>query len=603
MPADLATKYAKDVASGKVVAGPHVRAACQRHLDDLKRVGKRGFRYTFDVEKAHRVIEFFTTVLKLDGGESEPRPFKPEPWQAFVLGSLFGWVDVDGLRRFRVAFVETGKGSGKSPLAAGIGLYMLMADGESRAEVYAAAVDREQAGILFRDAVSMSKLSDAIDKRVTRSGGDGREFNIAYLDTGSFFRPISSESTGRGKSGYRPHCVLLDEIHEHPSNAMVEFMRAGTKGRRQALIFMITNSGVDRISVCFEYHTYGEQVAKGDRKDESFFSFICALDENDEPFDNPKCWIKANPSLGVTFQPRYLEEQVAAAKGMPSKESIVRRLNFCQWVDAESPWIDGDLWRACEQEKWVDPETTRPCFLALDLSSKRDLTALAAVWPDEGGGFDARLWFWTPADTIAERETRDRAPYRAWVKGGHLEAVPGRSIDYAYVAKHVAGLAGSCTVSGLAFDQWRIEDFQRELDAIGCESWVAEWDEKLSQWVAQNSKSAGQGLMLLRHGQGFMGGANPSILWMPRSISSIEEAVLQGKLRVQVNPVLRWNSASAVLEQDATGNKKWTKRKSTGRIDGIVALSMALGAAANAPLTPAVSVYATRGLDFITIPS
>lgn len=592
--ADLATAYAEDVTAGRIVAGPHVRAACARHLRDIGRVGTEDFPFVWDVERAGRVLDFFANVLKLDGGESEPRPFVPAPWQAFVLGNLFGWVDHAGLRRFRVAFIETGKGSGKSPLAAGVGIYMLMADGESRAEVYAAAVDKEQAGILFRDAVSMTKIADAIDDRVTRSGGEGREFNIAYHGTGSFFRPISSEAQGRGKSGYRPHCVLLDEIHEHPTNAMVEFMRAGTKGRRQALIFMITNSGVDRTSVCFEYHLYGEQVAKGERVDDSFFAFICGLDEQDDPFEDPSCWEKANPSLGVTFPPRYLEEQVTAAKGMPSKESIVRRLNFCQWVDAVNPWIDGDLWRSCEVTEWDEPRD-RPCFLGLDLSSKRDLTAMAAVWPAPDGSYDAKLWFWTPADTIGERENADRAPYRTWVNGGHLEAVPGRSIDYAHIARLIAGLAGSRTVSALAFDQWRIEDFLRELDGVGLAAWIAEWDPTLARWNQQDKKQPGEGLMLLRHGQGYSGGASDSTLWMPRSIGALEEAVLKNQLRVRVNPVLRWNSASAVLETDATGNKKWEKRKSTGRIDGIVALSMAIGAASAAPVAEE-SVYASGGI-------
>lgn len=599
VPADLATKYAKDVTSGRIVAGPHVRAACARHLRDLERIGKRGFPYRWDLEKAERVIEFFTTVLKLDGGEAEPKPFKPEPWQAFVLGSLFGWVNKDGMRRFRVAFVETGKGSGKSPLAAGIGTYMLVADDERRAEVYAAATDKDQAGILFKDAVSMSKLSKAIDSRVTRSGGEGREFNIAYLATGSFFRPVSSENRGKGKSGYRPHCVLLDEIHEHPTNAMVEFMRAGTKNRRQALIFMITNSGVDRTSVCFEYHLYGEQVARGDRKDETFFSYICALDEKDEPFEDPKCWIKANPSLGVTIKPAYLQEQVAAAKGMPSKESIVRRLNFCQWVDALNPWIDGDLWRACEVEgEWQEPTSDRHCFLSLDLSSKRDLCAKARTWPDDAGGFEADLTFWTPADTLAERERSDRVPYGAWVNAGFLNAVSGRSLDYAHVAKSVAEDMQRHNVVGLAFDQWRIEDFQRELDNLGIDNWIAVWDDTTKEWVERGKKYPGTGLMMIPHGQGFAGGNSPSALWMPRSIGVLEEAVLKGRLRVKYNPVLRWNSASAVIETDATGSKKWEKRKSTGRIDGIVSLSMGIGAATDVSV-PVASIYATDGIKYV----
>lgn len=585
-PTDAATAYALDVTEGRIIAGPHVRNACARHLRDLDLQGKRGFRFTWDTAKVSRVIEFFTVVLKLDGGSDEPKPFAPEPWQCFVLGSLFGWVDAEGHRRFRTAFIETGKGSGKSPLAAGVGLYMLMADDERRAEVYAAAVDKEQAGILFRDAVSMSKLSGVIDGKVTRSGGDGREYNIAYPATGSFFRPISSESQGRGKSGYRPHCVLLDEIHEHPTNAMVEFMRAGTKGRRQALIFMITNSGVDRTSVCYEYHLYGEQVASGDRKDDGFFSYICAVDEGENPFDDEACWIKANPSMGVTFPKAYLEGQVLSAKGMPSKESIVRRLNFCQWVDAANPWIDGDLWRECEVDELPDTAGRAPCF-GLDLSSKRDLTAAAKVVELADGTLAAELRFWTPADSLQERERADRVPYSAWVKAGHLIAVPGRAISYDYVVQDLAEWL-SLDGAALAFDPWRLEDFQRALDDAGVDSWTYEGPDK----------PAGQGLRMVRHGQGFGGGASDASLWMPRSITDTEEAVLQRRLKVKRNPVLTWNSASAVLESDATENKKWTKRKSTGRIDGIVALSMAVGLAMQTE-PEEVSVYESEGIFFV----
>jgi phage terminase large subunit-like protein len=615
--ADPATQYAKGVVAGKIIAGPHVRDACARHLRDLKEGPKRGLRW--DLKSADRVYRYFSTVLRLNGGEHEGRQFELEPSQKFIVGSIFGWKRADDTRRFRIGFIEIGKGNGKTPVAAAIGHYMTGADGESRAETYAAATDKEQAGILFRDAVAMAKQSPGLQERITFSGGAGREYNIAYLASGSFFRPVSSESSGKGKSGFRPHCALLDEIHEHPTNAMVEFLRAGTKGRTQALIFMITNSGVDRTSVCFEYHTYACKVSAGEIDDDSFFGYVCALEDGtregypaEDPFTDlidpklgfPRSWLKANPLLGVTFQPSYLEEQVRQAKGMPGKESIVRRLNFCQWVDATNPWIDGDLWRSCEVTPSQFPSDfdlkERPCFLALDLSSKRDLTSLAEVWPDDEGGFDARVSFWTPADTLGERENLDRVPYRAWVTGKYLDAVPGRSIDYAHVANKVGKLTGENTVTALAFDQWRIDDFLRELDSVGVPSWIGEWDVQTKKWVAKDKKQPGTGLMLLRHGQGFAGGASPSTLWMPRSIGAIEEAVLKGKLRVLFNPVLRWNSASAVLESDATGSKKWEKRKSTGRIDGIVALSMALGAASGTPI-PQESIYATEGIFTLDI--
>lgn len=542
----------------------------------------------WDVGKAGRVIRFFGAVLKLDGGSEDPKPFELQPWQAFIEGSLFGWVHKDTkFRRFVTAFIETGKGSGKSPSAAGTGLYMMIADDpiERRAEVYAAAVDKEQASILFRDAVSMTKLSPRLNESVIRSGGEGREFNIAFHKTGSFFRPISSESQGRGKSGYRPHCVLLDEVHEHPTNAMVEFMRAGTKGRKQALIFMITNSGVDRTSVCYEYHEYGARVAAGVVQDETFFSYICAVDQDDDPFTDPvdpalgypKSWAKTNPSLGVTFGASYLEGQVAAAKGMPSKESIVRRLNFCQWVDASNPWIDGDLWRACEVEPgaWVEP--VGESFLAFDLSSKRDLTAAAKVTRCEDGTLAVELRFWTPLDTLTERERLDRVPYQAWVNAGHLIAVPGRSIDYDFVVRDLEDWLKDA--AGLAFDQWRIEDFRKALDR---DSYI--WDGE-----------PGYGLKMVRHGQGFGGGGSETTLWMPRSITELESAVLTGKLKVKRNPCLTWNSASAVIETDATGNKKWEKRKSTGRIDGIVATCMAVGLAMTSEPAPEFQVFFVGG--------
>lgn len=363
---DPCTEYARDVVAGRIIAGPHVRASCARHLRDLEFGPGRGLYW--DAEEAEHRYGFFREGLELVTGDAV-KPFELEGWQKFVVGSLFGWKQKsDMTRRFRVAFVLTGKGSGKSPLAGGIGLTMLAADGEQAAEVYSAAADKEQAGILFRDAVSMAKRSPALRDEVKFSGGEGREFNIAYHETASYFKPVSSESTGKGKSGFRPHCVLLDEIHEHPTNSMVEFMRAGTKGRRQALIFMITNAGVDRTSVCFEYQQYGEKVAAGTVEDDSFFSYICAVDEDDDPFTDPvdpalgypKSWVKTNPSIGVTFAPRYLEEQVLSAKGMPSKESVVRRLNFCQWMDAADPWIDGDMWRACEvgEDEWAENYAT-----------------------------------------------------------------------------------------------------------------------------------------------------------------------------------------------------------------------------------------------------
>jgi phage terminase large subunit-like protein len=538
----------------------------------------------WDAAAVERAIGFFRDVLRLNGGEFEGKPFLLLPWQCFIVGSLFGWKLGDGSRRFRMAYVETGKGSGKSPLSAGIGLYGMVADGEPRAEIYAAASKKDQAMVLFRDAVAMVRMSPALSGRLGFSGGPGREWNIDYLQAGSFFRPISSDD---GQSGPRPHVALLDEIHEHRDNTMVEMLRAGTKGRRQALIFMITNSGANRTGVCYQYHLYAADVCAGVKTDDSFFAYVCAVDEGDDPLTDPSCWAKANPSLGHTFQARYLEEQVNQARGMPSKEAIVRRLNFCQWTDAAEHWIGSDLWDRAQADD-IDVEALRglPCWLGLDLSSKRDLTALAAAWRHPDQALSAAVWFWTPGDTLDERARTDNVPYRAWVSEGHLLAPPGRIIDKGHVAQFVARLLLDHAVLAMAYDQAQADDFLRACDEIGLDAWI------------DDGEGGGDGLRMIRHGQGFAGYQSASTMWMPRSIGALEEAIVGDTLRCRRNPVLTWNSASAVLLTDPSGNRKWDKRKATGRIDGMVALTMAVGAATTAGANRA-SVYESRGLIVI----
>lgn len=576
---DPVTQYARKIAAGKIVAGPDVRNACRRHLEDLRDGPGRGL--VWDATAARRSIEFFPDVLRLNGGEFEGMPFVLLPWQAFIVGSVFGWKRADLTRRFREAYVEAAKGSGKSPLAAGIGLYMLVADGEARAEVYAAATRRDQAMVLFRDAVAMVQQSGALSSRTTTSGREDRVWNIAYPKTGSFFRPIASDE--QGQSGPRPHCGLIDEVHEHKSPTVINIMRAGKKGRRQPLIFMITNSGFDRTSICFEQHEYATRVAAGVITDDAFFSFVCSLDEHDDPFKSEKCWIKSNPSLGSTIDVSYLREQVHQARGMPSLESTVRRLNFCEWVDADDPWITGDLWRRCEvgapplvdddeadgaENRWASAlekaRTERETLLAnmagkkvhggLDLSGTRDLTALAGACRQDDGSVDAFVEFWTPDETMADRARHDRVPYPAWVDAGFMHAAKGRAIDYGEIVARLGELAATMDFAGIAFDPYRIKYFERDLDGAGLD------------------------VRLVPHGQGFYR-STESGLWMCRSIELLEALIFDGKLRVAFNPCLRWNVASAVTESDPKNNRVFNKRKATGRIDGLVALVMAVGLA------------------------
>jgi|SRR5215831_16209650 len=557
---DPVTQYAALVDRGRMVAGPLVRASARRHLADLKRQRTAGFPYQFDRELVGRVLGFFSEVLCLNGGEFEGVPFHLAQWQAFIVGSLFGWVDDAGARRFRVAYIEAAKGQGKSPLAAGIGHYMLVADNESRAEIYAAATKKDQAMVLFRDAVAMVDLSPELDRVVQKIGGKNA-WNMVFRS--SFFRAIASDD---GQSGPRPHCALVDEIHEHKDDVVIEMLRAGFKGRRQPLLFMITNSGTDRNSVCFRYHDYGARVAQGMAEDARFFSFICSLDKDDEPFEDEACWLKTNPNLGLSVQAGYIRDQVHEARGMPAKESTVRRLHFCQWTDAASPWISGDAWRRCERDRAEPLEEILaglPVFLAIDLSATTDLTALAAIGVRAGdpaqyiGGAE----FWTPADTMAERAARDRVPYDVWVRQGWLHGVPGKTLDYGPIAERLVALCDALDVRAIAFDRYRMTYLRTALDVLG----------------------RGE-LPLVEHPQGF-GRPPESALWMPQSITDLETVILGERIAIVRNPVLTWNAASAVVETDRQGSRIFAKRKSLARIDGVVALAMAQGAAC-ANLTP-----------------
>jgi phage terminase large subunit-like protein len=557
---DRVTRYAEDVAAGRIVAGPHVRDACRRHLKDLDGAPKRGF--TFDIAAANQDLAFFPEILCLNGGQFEGKPFELADWQAFCAGSVFGWKRQDGTRRFRTAYIETGKGSGKSPLAAGVGLKLLCADGESRAEVYAAAVKQDQAKVLFRDAVAMVQQSTKLRQRLDLSGGMNPD-NIAHISSASFFRPISSERQGRGQSGPRPHCALLDEIHEHPTNAIVEFLAAGFKWRRQPLLWMITNSGSDRHTVCWEYHQYGAAVAAGTIENDEFFAYICALDKADDPFADEACWPKANPSLPEIPGHDYLRGEVAKARGMPSKESLTRRLNFCQWTDAADAWISKDVWFACQAKLDLEDYRGRRCYGGLDLSLSSDLTAFVLLFEMGERKFDAFSWFWMPGDRLLELENKDgMAPhYRQWRDEGYLQAPSGKTIDYAHAAHLIADVCAKFAVEALAYDRAKIELMRNELEKIGCD------------------------VKLIEHGQGFYR-AKDTGLWMPGSIDELENAIMEKRLRINENPVLSWCVASAVTQSSnlEPTDRYFSKRKATGRIDGAVALAMAKGAAVLQPV-------------------
>lgn len=551
---DPVTHYATEVVNGSIVAGPHVRAACERHLRDLIHGPARGLLW--DIERARYAIGFFPDVLVLNGGRFEGKPFHPELWQGFIIGSALGWIwEATGYRRFQIIYVETAKGSGKSPLAAGIGLYGLVADGEQRAEIYAAATSKDQAQILFRDAVSMVDQSPELDWRLVRSGSKGKENNLAYHDTNSFFRPIAA---GEGQSGPRPHMGLLDEIHEHRDGTVVEMIRAGFKFRTQPMLVMITNSGTNKKTVCWEYHQFGAEVCAGVREDDTFFAYICALDDGDDPFVDESCWIKANPNLGVTIEYKYLRDQVTQARGMPAKESLVKRLNFCIWTEALSPWISYHVWKDCSDLDFGREKLRgRRCYGGLDLSSTTDLTAFTLAFepaPDDPY-WRIITFFWIPEEGIIEKAELDRVEYPVWRDRGFLETTPGSAISKLFVLKRIVQLAAFFDLQAIAFDRWRVED--------------------LKQLAIDEGITLPQ---MVPFGQGFKD--------MAPALDEFETLLKNQQLRHDGNPVMTWCAANAVVVFDPAGNRKVSKEKAIGRVDGVVSGIMAIGCVAKMDKKP-----------------
>lgn len=567
------TAWARRVVSGKVVAGHLTRLACQRHLGDLKAGKARGL--VWDRAAALHAIEFFSH-LRHSTGEWAGQPFDLQPWQQFVVGSVFGWKRADGLRRFRTAYVEVARKNGKSALLAGIALYALVADGEAGAHVYAAATTRDQARIVFGEAERMVAASQALSSRVTRTVN-----NLAVLPTASWFRPLSADASKM--DGLNVHFAAVDEVHEHPGPEIIQKLNTATGARRQPLIVEITTAGHDRHSVCRQHHEFSVKVLEGTLPHETanpWFAFIATIDAGDD-WTDPKVWVKANPSLGVTVKPDDLKRQIDEAREMPAQQNAIRRLRLNEWTEQVTRWLDMQVWA----EGGLAPETSgatiaadlerlegllvgRECYGGLDLARVNDLSAFLLLFPptrDAALGSLADKWivlsrFWVPEEDIRRRARRDRVPYDVWRDQGFLVATPGNATDFAFIEAEIVSLAGRFDLRELAYDRTFAGEIVQHLQ-----------DE---------------GINLVQFGQGFLSMAAPT--------AELERLAVSRLLWHGGHPVLRWNASNVAVRHDPAGNIKPDKERSSERIDGIVALCNALGRAMLRDESAGRSIYAAR---------
>ena len=525
-----AEQYAEDVRAKRILTCELVQLAVRRYYKDLQDALDKG--WYFDRKAAMRAIKFIET-LKHTKGEWAGQRFVLEPWQHFILWNIFGWKNADGTRRFRYVYVEIARKNGKTALSAGIGLYMLFADGEARPEVYSAATVKDQAKICFSDAVEIVKNTDL------KNYLDTYRNSIVYEMKGGMMKPLSSDYGTH--DGLNPSCGIIDEFHAHKDSGMFDVIKSAFGARRQSLMFIITTAGFNKNGACYAYRENVIKILRGINKDDTLFGIIYTLDSKEE-WDNPKMWIKSNPNLGVSVSVDYLADQVTDAKNRPEAVRNVMTKNVNLWVDAEKTWILDDAWMRCVGE--TDPESLKgcTCWGGLDLSNVSDITAFVLIF-HEADRFQLLPFFWIPEEKMLEKIKKENINYDLWVKAGYVKVTPGNVVDYDFVKADILLIIEEYDLQSTAYDRWNssqtIIDLQNE------------------------------GMECNPFGQGYGSMGAPT--------KEFEKLVLTEKIEHFGNPVLRWMLASTVVKTDPAGNIKPDKEKSVQKIDGIVASIMALG--------------------------
>jgi len=459
------------------------------------------------------------------------------PWQQQFLRPLFGTVRPNGRRQYRTCYVEIPRKQGKSELAAAIALYMLIGDGEQGAEVYSAAVDRDQASLVFNVAAQMVRNDTVLSKRLEIIDSRRRIYDPV---TNSIYVAIPAEAAGR--HGYNASAVIYDEIHAAPNRDLYDVLTTSTGARAQPLFFVITTAGWDRTSICWELHQYAERVRDGIIDDPSFLPVLYSA-PLDADWTDPEVWKSVNPALGDF---RSMEEFEIAAKRaieVPGQQNAFRRLYLCQWTESAARWLPMDAWDQCGGATQADAYAE--CYAGLDLASTTDITALVLWFPHRDGTVDIVPYFWVPEEGVRERARRDGVPYDEWARRGLIFTTPGNITDYDQIREFIRGLAERYRIREIAYDRWNATQLITQLQEDGA-----------------NCVPVGQGYASL---------SAPA--------KEFEALVLGRRIRHGGNPVLRWMAANVAIEGDAAGNIKPSKSKSTERIDGIVSAIMACGRA------------------------
>lgn len=510
----------------------YVRLARERQKRDLETGHERGLYY--DEDAAQHAVDFFK-YLKHSKGEWAGDEFTLQPWQEHeIIRPLFGWKRADGTRRFRVAYIELPRKNGKSTLLAGIGLYLFMADGEPGAEVYSAATKKDQARIVYEEAKRMLKASPELAQFVTI-----HRDNLALEQTNSFYRPLSADVNSM--DGFNIHGAIIDELHAHKTGELWDVIYTGRGSRRQPLMLAITTAGNNRESICWEQRDYGTKILEQIFDDDSFFCYVTHIDEGDD-WTQEWVWKKANPNYGISVKPDEMHEACDKAKRQTSARNafLQKRLNL--WTEQMEAWIPVENWDLCVKDISLEDLKGKPCYLGLDLSNRIDMTALSLLFPLEGGRKLVFPFFFMPEERLKLKEHQGKRFYNKWYQDGFIIKTPGDVIDYDYILQKIKSLAELYNIIEIGFDPWN------------------------STQLVTDLQGEGFNVVPLRQGYGTL--SDPS--------KEFEKLILSKHIEHDGNPVFRWMIKNVGTESDAAGNIKPSRKKSSDKIDAVVATIMAL---------------------------
>lgn len=522
---DFYKSYAIDVIEGRIVTCKYVKQACQRYLDFFN-------KYDFRVDKVKKVVNFISH-LKHYTGKHNGKPFILQPYQLWIISSIFGFYKKGTDKRVcNYVYIELARKSGKTALMAAICLYMLIADGENGAEVELVANSAKQAKIAF---TMCSNFLGSIDKKnkYFRRYRD----SIKYDKAKAFLQVLSSDASGN--DGYNSSCFLLDECHEQPDSRLYDVMCSSQGMRENPLAMIITTAGFNKFGFCYSYRDTCLNVLSGNLEDDTLFSAIYTIDEDDD-WANPDVWIKANPSLGVTVTYDYLEKQVKKAQNNTSLEVGIRTKNFNQWVSSQDIWISNDLLLDSTQNINLNDFKGQFGYVGIDLASVSDLTALSVMIPVEDKYY-FKTFYYLPQTALANNSNCEL--YKEWKRKGYLTVTAGNVTDYDYVLTDLLKISGIVLINKVAYDAYNATQF------------------------AINATE--KNLPLEPFSQA---------LWnFNRCTKDFERLIKCGKVVIDNNEITRYCFSNVSLKYDHNDNCKPIKLEAMQKIDGVIAMLEALG--------------------------